>query len=117
MLFRSRYEGSIHPVILAVCHELGVQEVYRIGGVQAIGALACGTQSIAKVDMIVGPGNSWVQAAKKNVAIALIPKARPRRTLQPPRTNPARATARYFTSRCGLRDQSFPRNVRTRRMG
>ena len=63
-----RCEGGIHPVILAVCYELGVEEVYRIGGVQAIGALACGTQSIAKVDMIVGPGNSWVQAAKKNVA-------------------------------------------------
>jgi len=63
-----RHEGSIHPVILAVCHELGVEEVYRIGGVQAVGALACGTQSIRKVDIIVGPGNSWVQAAKKNVA-------------------------------------------------
>jgi len=63
-----RFEGSIHPVILGVCHELGVTEVYRIGGVQAVGALACGTQTIAKVDMIVGPGNSWVQAAKKNVA-------------------------------------------------
>jgi len=63
-----RYEGSIHPVILAVCHELGVAEVYRIGGVQAVGALACGTQTIRPVDMIVGPGNSWVQAAKKNVA-------------------------------------------------
>jgi histidinol dehydrogenase len=63
-----RYEGSVHPVILAVCHELGVDEVYRIGGVQAVGALACGTQSIRKVDIIVGPGNSWVQAAKKSVA-------------------------------------------------
>lgn len=63
-----RCQGSIHPVILAVCHELGVEEVYRIGGVQAVGALACGTQSIRKVDIIVGPGNSWVQAAKKNVA-------------------------------------------------
>ncbi len=63
-----RFEGSIHPVILAVCHELGVREVYRIGGVQAVGALAYGTASIAKVDMIVGPGNAWVQAAKKNVA-------------------------------------------------
>jgi histidinol dehydrogenase len=63
-----RHEGSIHPVILAVCHELGVEEVYRIGGVQAVGALACGTQSIRKVDIIVGPGNAWVQAAKKNVA-------------------------------------------------
>lgn len=63
-----RFEGSIHPVILAVCHELGVGEVYRIGGVQAVGALAYGTASVPKVDMIVGPGNSWVQAAKKNVA-------------------------------------------------
>jgi histidinol dehydrogenase len=63
-----RFEGSIHPVILAVCHELGVGEVYRIGGVQAVGALAYGTQSVPKVDMIVGPGNSWVQAAKKSVA-------------------------------------------------
>jgi len=63
-----RFEGSIHPVILAVCHELGVNEVYRIGGVQAVGAFAYGTQTIRKVDKIVGPGNKWVQAAKKNVA-------------------------------------------------
>jgi len=63
-----RFQGSIHPVILAVCHELGVEEVYRLGGVQAVGALAHGTQTIAKVDKIVGPGNKWVQAAKKNVA-------------------------------------------------
>ncbi len=60
--------GTIHPVILAVCHELEVAEVYRLGGVQAVGALAHGTQTIAKVDKIVGPGNKWVQAAKKNVA-------------------------------------------------
>jgi histidinol dehydrogenase len=63
-----RYEGGIHPVILAVCHELGVSEVYRLGGVQAVGALACGTASVPKVDMVVGPGNSWVQAAKKHVS-------------------------------------------------
>ncbi len=63
-----RFQGGIHPVILAVCHELGVEEVYRLGGVQAVGALAHGTQTIAKVDKIVGPGNKWVQAAKKNVA-------------------------------------------------
>jgi histidinol dehydrogenase len=64
----ARPAGSIHPVILAVCHELGVTEVYRIGGVQAVGALAFGTHTIAKVDKIVGPGNKWVQSAKKNVA-------------------------------------------------
>jgi len=63
-----RHQGSIHPVILAVCQELGVSEVYRIGGVQAVGTLAFGTQTIAKVDKIVGPGNKWVQSAKKNVA-------------------------------------------------
>lgn len=63
-----RYQGSIHPVILAVCHELGVEEVYRIGGVQAVAALGCGTQTIGRVDKIVGPGNKWVQSAKKHLA-------------------------------------------------
>ena len=63
-----RFKGSIHPVTLAVCHELAVDEVYRIGGVQAVGALADGTQSIPKVDKIVGPGNKWVQSAKKSVS-------------------------------------------------
>jgi len=63
-----RHEGSIHPVILAVCCELGIDEVYRIGGAQAVAALAAGTGTIGKVDKIVGPGNKWVQAAKKNVA-------------------------------------------------
>ena len=63
-----RHEGSIHPVILAVCCELGIDEVYRIGGAQAIAALAAGTETIPKVDKIVGPGNNWVQSAKKNVS-------------------------------------------------
>ncbi len=62
-----RFEGTIHPVILAVCHELGVKEVYRIGGVQAVAALANGTKSIPRVDKIVGPGNMWVQTAKRIV--------------------------------------------------
>ncbi|MBN1456972.1 MAG: histidinol dehydrogenase [Sedimentisphaerales bacterium] len=59
-----RHKGSIHPVILAVCHELGITEIYRIGGAQAVAALADGTPNIKKVDMIVGPGNRWVQTAK-----------------------------------------------------
>ncbi len=62
-----RYEGSIHPVILALCGELGIAEVYRIGGAQAVAGLAYGTKTIGKVDMIVGPGNTWVQMAKKEV--------------------------------------------------
>ncbi len=62
-----RYSGSIHPVILAVCHELGIDEVYRIGGAHAVAALAYGTQSIEPVHKIVGPGNQWVQMAKRKV--------------------------------------------------
>ncbi|MHC4665299.1 MAG: histidinol dehydrogenase [Planctomycetota bacterium] len=62
-----RYKGSIHPVILAVCCELGINEVYRIGGAQAIAALARGTDTIAKVYKIAGPGNQWVQMAKCEV--------------------------------------------------
>ena len=62
-----RYKGSIHPVILGVCHELGIDEVYRIGGAQAVAALAFGTETINKVYKIVGPGNKWVQTAKQKV--------------------------------------------------
>jgi len=62
-----RYKGTIHPVILAACRELGIDEVYRIGGVQAVAALAFGTETIKPVDKIVGPGNRWVQMAKKEV--------------------------------------------------
>jgi len=62
-----KYKGTIHPVILAVCKELGIEEIYRIGGVQAVAMLAFGTQSIRPVDKIVGPGNAWVQMAKRKV--------------------------------------------------
>lgn len=62
-----RYNGSVHPVMLATCWELKIKEVYRIGGAQAVMALAKGTKTIHKVDKIVGPGNQWVQMAKKNV--------------------------------------------------
>ncbi|MGB8226203.1 MAG: histidinol dehydrogenase [Sedimentisphaerales bacterium] len=60
-----RYNGNIHPVTLAVCFELGIKEVYRIGGVQAVAALALGTKTIKPVDMIAGPGNQWISTAKK----------------------------------------------------
>lgn len=62
-----RYEGSIHPVILGLCYELGITEVYRLGGAQAVAALAWGTETIAKVDKVVGPGHDVVQLAKKEV--------------------------------------------------
>jgi histidinol dehydrogenase len=67
-----RYNESIHPVILAVCHELEINEVYKIGGAQAVGALATGTETICKVDKIVGPGNKWVQSAKKEVCSSYV---------------------------------------------
>jgi histidinol dehydrogenase len=63
-----RYNGSIHPVILAICHELGIEGVYRIGGAQAVAALAYGTKTINIVNKIVGPGNKWVQTAKQIVS-------------------------------------------------
>ena len=59
-----RYNGSIHPVTLAVCCELGIDEVYRVGGVQAVSALASEKGTIPRVDKVVGPGNKWVQTAK-----------------------------------------------------
>lgn len=62
-----RYHGSIHPVILGLCYELGITEVYRLGGAQAVAAAGWGTETIAKVDKIVGPGHDVVQLAKKEV--------------------------------------------------
>jgi histidinol dehydrogenase len=59
--------GRAHPVILAACVLCGVSEVYRMGGAQAIAALAYGTESVAAVDVIVGPGNPWVTEAKRQV--------------------------------------------------
>jgi histidinol dehydrogenase len=59
--------GVLHPLVLAAADLVGVDEVYRIGGAQAIGALAYGTATIAPVDKIVGPGNAYVAAAKRLV--------------------------------------------------
>ena len=57
--------GALDPAILAACDIAGVTEIYKVGGAQAIGALAYGTASIAPVDKITGPGNAFVAAAKK----------------------------------------------------
>jgi len=63
--------GDISPVVLATCHMLGIKKVYRIGGAQAIAALALGTEQVDKVDMIAGPGNVYVQLAKAQLAGAI----------------------------------------------
>lgn len=60
-------EGKVNPVVLAAAKEAGVQRIFKVGGAQAIAALAYGTESIPKVDKIVGPGNIYVALAKKAV--------------------------------------------------
>lgn len=59
--------GAYNKDLLAVCHELKVREVYRVGGAQAVAALAYGVEGLPAVDMIVGPGNIFVALAKKHV--------------------------------------------------
>ena len=59
--------GAYNPQVLATCWELGLEEVYRLGGAQGVAALAYGVQGIPKVDKIVGPGNLFVTLAKKFV--------------------------------------------------
>lgn len=59
--------GAINPLALEAAHRAGVTEIYRIGGAQAVAALAYGTETIAPVDKIVGPGNAYVAAAKREV--------------------------------------------------
>lgn len=60
-------DDKLNPLVMAAALEAGVDEIYRIGGAQAVGALAYGTATIAPVDKIVGPGNAWVAAAKRQV--------------------------------------------------
>ena len=69
--------GEVHPTIAATAHLLGIEEVYAIGGAQAVGALAYGTESIRRVDKIVGPGSPYTVVAQQavfgTVGIALLP--------------------------------------------
>lgn len=63
-----RPDGALDPAVLAACAICGVQEVYAMGGAQAVAALAYGTESVPAVDVVVGPGNLYVQLAKREVA-------------------------------------------------
>lgn len=60
-------DGSVNPNILVAANIAGVDEIYKAGGAQGIGALAYGTEIIPKVDKIVGPGNIYVAMAKRSV--------------------------------------------------
>ena len=69
-------EGKVHPAVLYAMKKAGVTEIYRLGGVYGVAALALGTATVPKVEKIVGPGNAYVTAAKKllygNVAIDMV---------------------------------------------
>ncbi len=60
-------DGQINPLVLLACRISGVDEIYRVGGAQAVAALAYGTKTVAPVDKITGPGNAFVAAAKRRV--------------------------------------------------
>jgi len=60
-------DGTVNPYVLAAAAEAGVEEIYKVGGAQAVAALAYGTETIERVDKVVGPGNAYVTAAKKLV--------------------------------------------------
>ena len=62
------YKGSPHPAIVSAMHLAGATEIYVLGGVQAIGAMALGTDAIKPVDMIAGPGNAFVAEAKRQLS-------------------------------------------------
>jgi histidinol dehydrogenase len=61
-------DGKVHPLVLAAAELCGIEEIYGMGGAQAIFALAQGTETIAPVDVIAGPGNAWVREAKRAVS-------------------------------------------------
>ncbi|MGH6651287.1 MAG: histidinol dehydrogenase [Sphingopyxis sp.] len=60
-------DGEVNPVVMAAAHIGGVDEIWRVGGAQAVAALAYGTAKIAPVDVVTGPGNAWVAEAKRQV--------------------------------------------------
>ncbi|RIX98169.1 histidinol dehydrogenase [Aureimonas flava] len=61
------FQGGPHPAIVAAMHLAGADEIYCLGGIQAVGAMALGTETIAPVDMLVGPGNAFVAEAKRQL--------------------------------------------------
>lgn len=65
-------EGKLHPAILVAAQIAGVSRIYKVGGVQAIGAMAYGTESVPKVSKIFGPGNQFVMCAKQQVSLGQV---------------------------------------------
>lgn len=63
-------DGKVHPAILYTAHLCGVDEIYKVGGAQAVAAMAAGTETVKRVNKIFGPGNRWVMEAKMQVSSA-----------------------------------------------
>lgn len=63
-------DGSVNPVILFTARLCGITQVYKVGGAQAVAAMACGTETVPRVDKIFGPGNQYVMAAKQLVSLS-----------------------------------------------
>jgi histidinol dehydrogenase len=86
-------EGDVSPEIMAAFSLLGIEEVYRVGGVVAVAAMACGTRTIPSVDKIFGPGNAYVVEAKRQlygrVGIDLLPGPSEVMVIAGPEANPA----------------------------
>ena len=91
-------DGLPHPLVMATAHLLGVEHVYGLGGAQAVGALAFGTSTVPRVDVIVGPGNAYVAAAKKNVSPSIRSPGRAK-SASSPTPGPTRSTSRPTSSR------------------
>ena len=100
-----RNTGAVSDVILAAAHIAGVNTIYRLGGAQAIAALAYGTESIARVDKIVGPGNLFVTLAKKP---CMQRNTVQRRTVSPPTCAASNSPARRRNSTVVLRGDAAP---------
>ena len=65
------HDGKPHDAIVAAMHLGGAEEIYCLGGVQAVGAMALGTESITPVDVLVGPGNAYVAEAKRQLGVSM----------------------------------------------
>ena len=96
------FHGGPHPAIVAAMHLGGADEIYVLGGVQAVAAMALGTETIAPVDMLVGPGNAFVAEAKRQLSGAsasTFSRVRPKRSSSPTTRSTARSAPPIFWGR------------------
>ena len=97
--------GKVNSNTLVAAHEAGVDKIYKVGGAQAVGALAYGTESIPKVDKIVGPGNIFVALAKKAAEVTGLPLHKVYELMRNRQHFPSmKIGKRYYVSEAALRE-------------